>query len=185
MNSLRECLRTAAGARATWQRFYIGSQRQLATQSLYDVDRKTLLIIGRPNVGKSTLFNRLIGRRNALVHDTPSSHVTRDYKEGLARFSDLQFRIIDTSGLEPAMSAETVQGRATRITKQVSPSCPIPLTYTCTHSFKYKSHATPWLCTCLHASCNELHVFLIYGIAALNRSACFTRPGRNAMTKAL
>ena len=55
-------------------------------------------IIGRPNVGKSTLFNRLIGRRHALVDDTPG--VTRDRRQGEAKISDLQFTIFDTAGLE-------------------------------------------------------------------------------------
>ena len=55
-------------------------------------------IIGRPNVGKSTLFNCLIGRRHALVDDTPG--VTRDRRQGEAKISDLQFTIFDTAGLE-------------------------------------------------------------------------------------
>ena len=55
-------------------------------------------IIGRPNVGKSTLFNRLIGRRHALVDDTPG--VTRDRRQGEAKISDFQFTIFDTAGLE-------------------------------------------------------------------------------------
>ena len=58
----------------------------------------TVAIIGRPNVGKSTLFNRLVGRRQALVHDTPG--VTRDRREGDGRLAALRFRVIDTAGLE-------------------------------------------------------------------------------------
>ncbi len=58
----------------------------------------TVAILGRPNVGKSTLFNRLAGRRLALVDDTPG--VTRDRREAEARLGDLRFRIIDTAGLE-------------------------------------------------------------------------------------
>jgi predicted GTPase len=122
MELLRKGLRAAAGADTTLQYFCRPIQRALAVQRSTSTDDKslaTILIVGRPNVGKSTLFNRLTGRRSALVHDTPSSHVTRDYKEGLARLSDLKFRMIDTSGLEPAMSPESVQGRATRITQQV------------------------------------------------------------------
>lgn len=57
-------------------------------------------IVGRPNVGKSTLFNRLVGRRTALVHSTAGT--TRDRKEGEAKLFDLRFRIIDTAGLEEA-----------------------------------------------------------------------------------
>jgi len=67
-----------------------------------------LAIIGRPNVGKSTLFNRLVGKRLALVDDTPG--VTRDLREGEAALGDLQFRVIDTAGLEEA-DAESLTGR--------------------------------------------------------------------------
>jgi GTP-binding protein len=55
-------------------------------------------IIGRPNVGKSTLFNRLVGQRLALVDETPG--VTRDRREGEAALGDLRFRVVDTAGLE-------------------------------------------------------------------------------------
>ena len=58
----------------------------------------TIAIIGRPNVGKSTLFNRLVGQRLALVDDLPG--VTRDRREGKARLGDIEFRVIDTAGLE-------------------------------------------------------------------------------------
>src|SRR5437763_3793352 len=68
----------------------------------------TVAIIGRPNVGKSTLFNRLAGRPLALVDDTPG--VTRDRREAEGRIADLNFRLIDTAGLEEA-APETLGGR--------------------------------------------------------------------------
>src|SRR5580698_9334089 len=68
----------------------------------------TVAILGRPNVGKSTLFNRLVGRRMALVDDAPG--VTRDRREGQGRIADLEFRVIDTAGLEEA-APTTLAGR--------------------------------------------------------------------------
>jgi GTP-binding protein len=68
----------------------------------------TVAIVGRPNVGKSTLFNRLAGRRVALVDDTPG--VTRDRREGAAQLGDLTFTIIDTAGLEESRP-ESLAGR--------------------------------------------------------------------------
>jgi len=70
-------------------------------------------IVGRPNVGKSTLFNRLTGRRSAIVHDRPG--VTRDRKEGVASLAGLNFRVFDTAGLEDA-SEDTLEGRMKRLT---------------------------------------------------------------------
>jgi GTP-binding protein len=68
----------------------------------------TVAIIGRPNVGKSTLFNRLVGKKLALVDDQPG--VTRDRRAGEAHLGDLTFTIIDTAGLEDAPDA-TLAGR--------------------------------------------------------------------------
>ena len=66
-------------------------------------------IVGRPNVGKSTLFNRLAGRRAALVGDNPG--VTRDWREGPARLGPARFRLIDTAGLEDALD-DSLEARA-------------------------------------------------------------------------
>jgi GTPase len=68
----------------------------------------TIAIVGRPNVGKSTLFNRLVGARRALVDDQPG--VTRDRREGDGKLGDLSFRVIDTAGLENA-AAESLSGK--------------------------------------------------------------------------
>ena len=68
----------------------------------------TVAIVGRPNVGKSTLFNRLVGKRLALVDDLPG--VTRDRREGRARLGDLAFTAIDTAGLAEA-APESLTGR--------------------------------------------------------------------------
>ena len=75
----------------------------------------TLAIVGRPNVGKSTLFNRLVGKRLALVDDQPG--VTRDLREGEARLGDLRFTVIDTAGLEDATD-DSLQGRMRRLTER-------------------------------------------------------------------
>jgi len=76
----------------------------------------SIAIVGRPNVGKSTLFNRLVGRRAALVDDRPG--VTRDWREGTGRLGPAQFRVIDTAGLEDA-DAESLEARMQASTEAV------------------------------------------------------------------
>ena len=75
----------------------------------------TLAIVGRPNVGKSTLFNRLVGKKLALVDDQPG--VTRDLREGAARLADLRFTVVDTAGLEE-VTDDSLQGRMRRLTER-------------------------------------------------------------------
>jgi len=74
----------------------------------------TVAIVGRPNVGKSTLFNRLVGKRLALVDDRPG--VTRDRREGEATLLGLDFRVIDTAGFEDE-DAHTLPGRMRKQTE--------------------------------------------------------------------
>src|ERR1044071_2388928 len=74
----------------------------------------TVAIVGRPNVGKSTLFNRLVGKRLALVDDRPG--VTRDRREGEASLIGLEFRVIDTAGFEDEDPA-SLPGRMRRQTE--------------------------------------------------------------------
>jgi len=75
----------------------------------------TVAIIGRPNVGKSTLFNRLVGQKLALVDDAPG--ITRDRRHHQGKLQDLQFEVIDTAGLEEA-DAASLEGRMRAQTEQ-------------------------------------------------------------------
>jgi GTP-binding protein len=75
----------------------------------------SLAIVGRPNVGKSTLFNRLVGKKLALVDDQPG--VTRDLREGEGKLGDIRFTVIDTAGLEEATD-DSLQGRMRRLTER-------------------------------------------------------------------
>ena len=75
----------------------------------------SVAIVGRPNVGKSTLFNRLVGKKLALVDDKPG--VTRDLREGKARLGDLKFDIIDTAGLEN-VNDTSLPGRMRKLTEK-------------------------------------------------------------------
>ena len=84
----------------------------------------TVAIVGRPNVGKSTLFNRLVGKRLALVDDRPG--VTRDRREGEASLLGLDFRIIDTAGFEdedPHASRADAASRPKRRCAMPTPLC--------------------------------------------------------------
>ena len=75
----------------------------------------TIAIIGRPNVGKSTLFNRLVGKNLAIVDDRPG--VTRDRREAMGSLGGLSFRLFDTAGLEDAQD-DSIEGRMRRQTEQ-------------------------------------------------------------------
>lgn len=76
----------------------------------------TLALAGRPNVGKSTLYNRLIGRQMAIVSDEPG--VTRDWREGEGELFDLNFRVLDTAGLEDTRDRNSLTARAAGQTKK-------------------------------------------------------------------
>jgi len=75
----------------------------------------TIAIVGRPNVGKSTLFNRLAKKKLAIVDDTPG--VTRDWRDAEAYFLDRKIRIIDTAGLEESFD-DSIEGRMRRQTEE-------------------------------------------------------------------
>ena len=83
--------------------------------SVEDRQLRRVAIVGRPNVGKSTLFNRLVGRRRAIVDDTPG--VTRDVREQPAQLGDLAFTLLDTAGWETA-SGEALEARMRRFTER-------------------------------------------------------------------
>ena len=84
----------------------------------------TLAIVGRPNVGKSTLFNRLVGKKLALVDDLPG--VTRDLREGAGRLGALRFTVIDTAGLEEATDS-SLPGRMRALTERAVESADVCL----------------------------------------------------------
>ena len=84
----------------------------------------TVAIVGRPNVGKSTLFNRLIGKRLAIVDDRPG--VTRDRRYGSARLGDLDFTAIDTAGLEDVRD-DSLESRMREQTEQAIAAADVAL----------------------------------------------------------
>ncbi len=73
----------------------------------------TIAIVGRPNVGKSTLFNRLCGKRMAIVHDLPG--VTRDRKEAFGQLGDIPLKLIDTAGLEDNSDDPLMEGMKVQV----------------------------------------------------------------------
>ena len=81
-----------------------------------DAGRPRVAILGRPNVGKSTLFNRLVGKRLALVDDTPG--VTRDLREGEARLGAHRFTLIDTAGMDDAAAGGSLGARMTALARR-------------------------------------------------------------------
>ena len=81
-------------------------------------------IVGRPNVGKSTLFNRLVGKRHAIVDDTPG--VTRDVRESPAQLGDLAFTLLDTAGWE-TIGGEALEARMRRFTERAIDSADVVL----------------------------------------------------------
>ncbi|MBV8059922.1 MAG: ribosome biogenesis GTPase Der [Alphaproteobacteria bacterium] len=76
----------------------------------------TIAIAGRPNVGKSTLFNRLVGRSMAIVSDEPG--VTRDWRDGQGHLFDFNFRVLDTAGLESIRSKGSLSARVAEQTRK-------------------------------------------------------------------
>ena len=89
-----------------------------------DAKPSRVAIVGRPNVGKSTLFNRLVGRRRAIVDDTPG--VTRDVREQDAQLGDLAFSLLDTAGWETT-GGETLEARMRRFTERAVDSSDVVL----------------------------------------------------------
>ena len=81
-------------------------------------------IVGRPNVGKSTLFNRLVGKRHAIVDDTPG--VTRDVRESAAQLGDLAFTLLDTAGWD-TIGGEALEARMRRFTERAIGSADVVL----------------------------------------------------------
>ncbi|KAM3343230.1 GTPase Der [Capsicum galapagoense] len=98
----------------------VGTSSVMVDFTKIDINKlPRVLIMGRPNVGKSALFNRLIRRREALVYNTPTDHVTRDIREGVAKLGNLRFKVLDSAGIEAEASSGSVLGRTAEMTGNV------------------------------------------------------------------
>ncbi|BFI29491.1 GTPase [Marchantia polymorpha subsp. ruderalis] len=98
-----------------------------ASRDAEDAMLPKIMIVGRPNVGKSALFNRLTRRREALVYNTPDGHVTRDVREGIAKLAGLRFKVLDTAGLETFTEDESILARTAGISATALRKCQIAL----------------------------------------------------------
>ncbi|KAG6543328.1 hypothetical protein Mapa_015242 [Marchantia paleacea] len=98
-----------------------------ASRDAEDAMLPKVMIVGRPNVGKSALFNRLTRRREALVYNTPDGHVTRDVREGIAKLAGLRFKVLDTAGLETFTEDESILARTAGISATALRKCQIAL----------------------------------------------------------
>jgi len=105
-------------------RFVAPQQRALCTEANLGA-LSTLAIVGRPNVGKSTLFNKLIGERRAIVHNTPG--VTRDWQEGTCEIFGVPFRVTDTAGLQEEQPGDAIAATMAAVTERVVATADIVL----------------------------------------------------------
>lgn len=105
--------------RRTFSRGFCTKKKNLDFTKVEISRLPTVIILGRPNVGKSALFNRLIRRREALVYNTPDDHVTRDIREGVAKLGHLRFRVLDSAGLEAEATSGSILHRTASFTANV------------------------------------------------------------------